>query len=200
MASSKREDEIDRFCNDIAKSHCKELLDLLADRELDACIGQFRTAFISYIEAFQNAFRLTVERQFESHQIEQEQEPWHTNYVTLKPLSPDEVGGRNSSGLKAKAHKITKKACVLFNNENEDQNQYLNRKTISGPTELYAKCIKESQVEWTKPEAAQESTKTVWLKCKLRLLMLSAGALIEIELKVTHSLMFRRHNLSIFKP
>ena len=47
--------------------------------------------------------------------------------------------------------------------------------------DLYVKCIKESQVEWTKPEKAQEfALKNVWQKAKLRLLMLSPGALIEL--------------------
>ena len=44
--------------------------------------------------------------------------------------------------------------------------------------ELYAKCIKEGQIEWTKPEKALETTKNTWQKAKLRLIMLSAGAVI----------------------
>ena len=57
--------------------------------------------------------------------------------------------------------------------------------------DLYVKCIKESQVEWTKPEKAQESTlKNVWQKAKLRLLMLSPGALIEL----TH----HKHSTRVF--
>ena len=46
--------------------------------------------------------------------------------------------------------------------------------------ELYAKCVKEGHIEWTRPEKAIETTKNAWQKAKLRLVMLSAGAIIEI--------------------
>ena len=133
MASMKREDDIAEVFQAIASTNCDELIDVLADKELDSCIGNYRTAFISYIDAFQNSFRLAVERRFDTHQIEQDLEPWHTNYVTLKPFSPAEEHGHagKSSSLVAKAHKITRKACVLFNNEvHHDDHHHTNSKSL----------------------------------------------------------------------
>ena len=45
--------------------------------------------------------------------------------------------------------------------------------------DLYSKCIKEGSIEWTKPEQAQ-TAKSNWTKSKLRCILLSAGALIEV--------------------
>ena len=57
--------------------------------------------------------------------------------------------------------------------------------------ELYAKCVKEGHIEWTRPEKAIETTKNAWQKAKLRLVMLSAGAIIEITCsKVTCYVIF----------
>ena len=69
MASSKKEDDITEIFQSVASTHCDDLIDALADKELDSCIEHYRTAFISYVDAFQNAFRLAVERRFDSNQI-----------------------------------------------------------------------------------------------------------------------------------
>jgi hypothetical protein len=50
----------------------------------------------------------------------------------------------------------------------------------SPQVELYAKCVKEGPVEWTRPERALEAAKNIWQKSKLRLVILSAGAMVEV--------------------
>ena len=175
----KREDEITDFIKCIASKNCDEIMERLSEK--DELLDAYRKAFIAYIDAFQYRFKSAIDRRFQS---DQEQEPWSTNYVTLKPWVPEESrsSSSGSSSLVAKAHKITKKACVLFNHEPPVDALRDNNTLLIGSVDLYAKCIKESPIDWTCPEKAQdESTlKNVWQKSKLRLVMLSAGALIEV--------------------
>ena len=56
------------------------------------------------------------------------------------------------------------KKCNVFNRA---------KKNSPGSVDLYAKCIKEGPVEWTKPERALEAAKNVWTKSKLRLVSTS---------------------------
>jgi len=84
--------------------------------------------------------------------------------------------------LKAKAQKIGKKACVLLSsNDNHEENNGHSwaKKNSPGSVDLYAKCIKEGPVEWTKPERALEAAKNVWTKSKLRLVMLQLEPLFK---------------------
>ena len=82
--------------------------------------------FLAYIDTFQNMFRSEINKKFENVTNEPDstfQEPWFTDYVTLKPLNQEEPKHPGSS-IVAKAQKITKKACVLLhsNNHNNDTN------------------------------------------------------------------------------
>ena len=58
------------------------------------------------------------------------------------------------------------KKCNVFNRA---------KKNSPGSVDLYAKCIKEGPVEWTKPERALEAAKNVWTKSKLRLVSTSVN-------------------------
>ena len=178
----KKEDDISEWCQNMAYTNCDEIMETLCEK--DEMLDAYRKAFIAYIDAFQCRFKSAIDRRFQSPPEEQEQEPWCTNYVTLKPWVPEEGrSGGSTSSLVAKAHKITKKAsCVLFNHEPSTESLHASNNLLIGSVDLYAKCIKESPIDWTRPEKAQEEStlKNVWQKSKLRLVMLSAGALIEV--------------------
>ena len=174
----KKEDDVTEWCQNMAYTNCDEIMETLFEK--DEMLDAYRKAFIAYIDAFQCRFKSAIDRRFHS-QAQEEQEPWCTNYVTLKPWAPEE--GKSTSSLVAKAHKITKKAsCVLFNHEPSTESLHASNNLLIGSVDLYAKCIKESPIDWTRPEKAQEEStlKNVWQKSKLRLVMLSAGALIEV--------------------
>ena len=68
----------------------------------------------------------------------------------------------------------------LFKNLFNLQLLFRANKVSSGLVDLYVKSVKESPVEWTKPEKALEASKNVWKKSKLKLVMLSAGAMVEM--------------------
>ena len=117
----KMQDEINQLCHNEANLHCVHLLDSLTDKQQELTVDALRTAFVSYLDAFQSAFRSEIGKRLDNSITEHEQEPWFTDYVTLKPLvQEDKLPG--SSRLVAKAQKITKKACVLLSNNNQDQN------------------------------------------------------------------------------
>ena len=58
-----------------------------------------RTAFLAYIDTFQNVFRSEINKKFDNviSAADQEQEPWFTDYVTLKPLNQEEPKHPGSS-------------------------------------------------------------------------------------------------------
>ena len=124
--------EIHGLSHDLAVSNCTNLVESICEKtDSDQQIDSLRTAFITYLDAFQSAFRTEINRRFQSEQTSQNpeqdlQEPWFTDYVTLKPLiKHDETKNPgSSSSLKAKAQKIGKKACVLLssNDNHEDNN------------------------------------------------------------------------------
>ena len=75
-------------------------------------------------------FRSEINKKFDNVICEPDstfQEPWFTDYVTLKPLNQEEPKHPGSS-IVAKAQKITKKACVLLhsNNHNNDNSTSTN--------------------------------------------------------------------------
>ena len=116
----KMQDEINQLCHNEANLNCVHLLDALTDKQQELTVDALRTAFVSYLDAFQSAFRSEIGKRLDNSITEHEQEPWFTDYVTLKPLvQEDKLPG---SSLVAKAQKITKKACVLLSSNNQDQN------------------------------------------------------------------------------
>ena len=130
------EPEIHGLSHDLAVSNCATLIEtcICSDKTDSEQIDSLRTAFITYLDSFQSAFRTEINKRFfqseqQTQNHEQDlQEPWFTDYVTLKPLmnkheelkSPSSSSG---SSLKAKAQKIGKKACVLLSsNDNHEEN------------------------------------------------------------------------------
>ena len=115
------EDSIDELSQELAASNCLRLVEVIASRKQVTSIDGFRTAFITYLDAFQNAFRAEVKQKFLENKPEQADEPWFTDYVTLKPLKAEESAEKqqSSSSLKKKAQKITKKAVVLLSNSSK---------------------------------------------------------------------------------
>ena len=83
--------EIHGLSQDLAVSNCKNLIESVCDKTDSEQIDNLRTAFITYLDSFQNAFRTEISKRFQSEQQspnnEQDlQEPWFTDYVTLQPL------------------------------------------------------------------------------------------------------------------
>ena len=115
-----KEDDINQLCHDVASLNCVQLLDSLAEKQ-EVDVDALRTVFVSYLDAFQNAFRSEITKRLENQdKVCIEQEPWFTDYVTLKPLVHDQ-DCKPGSSLVARAQKITKKAaCVLLSNNHSD--------------------------------------------------------------------------------
>lgn len=129
-------DNINDLTLELATANCQTLIQTLCEKSSSATaatasvtsIDSLRTAFITYLDAFQNAFRLEVKRRFDVVAAS-EAEPWFTDYVTLKPLRQENetLNGKqssNQSSFKAKAQKITKKACVLLSNNGENNDDH----------------------------------------------------------------------------
>lgn len=192
VSVAKEADHITEVCQRIANDNVAKLLDTIGD---DRSVTTLQTAYISYVDAFQSAFRKQVaaaqkcDSNHEDHDLEQL--PWLTEYVTLRPINGFSDNGYKAHGssLVAKAQKITKKACnvLLTSNNHHDSSSSSSPDGILGSirqpalVELYAHCVKEGPIEWTRPEKASEeaATKNIWRKAKLRLLFISGGAVIE---------------------
>ena len=126
-SSPNSEESISELSQSLAVVNSQKLIESL---ENVTSIDSFRTAFITYLDAFQCAFRTQIERKFEHLELlKNEQEPWYTDYVTLKPVVSEENQGpaqdlKTGKFLKAKAQKITKKACgVLMPSSNAENNE-----------------------------------------------------------------------------
>ena len=84
--------EIHGLSHDLAVTNCTNLVESICEKtDSDQQIDSLRTAFITYLDAFQSAFRTEINRRFQSENSPQNpeqdlQEPWFTDYVTLKPL------------------------------------------------------------------------------------------------------------------
>jgi hypothetical protein len=117
--SQSSEDDINILCQEAANENCANLLQSIATK-LEVDSAALRTIYVAYLDAFQRAFQAEISKKFDNFELPHE-EPWYTDYVTLKPLNHDE--SKNSGlSLVAKAHKMTKKACDLLSTNNHDSN------------------------------------------------------------------------------
>ena len=123
--SESKEDQINALCQNTAQDHCVKLLELITENHEVIDASLLRTAFLAYIDTFQNVFRSEINKKFDNvisnSDNNQELEPWFTDYVTLKPLNQEEPKHPGSS-IVAKAQKITKKACVLLQHSHNENN------------------------------------------------------------------------------
>ena len=114
-----------------------ESLDLTDDYTFTGKLsGHNYPAFLAYRDTFQNVFRSEINRRFDnvinSSNEQSDQEPWFTDYVTLKPLNHEESKISGNS-IVAKAQKITKKACVLLQSSHSENNASNNlEETLTG--------------------------------------------------------------------
>ena len=133
--SQTKEDQINELCQNAAQDHCTKLLDSITEQseetEIDASI--LRTAFLAYIDTFQNVFRSEINKRFDNvmNSNSEDQEPWFTDYVTLKPLNHEESKTSGNS-IVAKAQKITKKACVLLQSHSENNTSNNIEESLTG--------------------------------------------------------------------
>ena len=120
-------EEISELSHRLALANCDTLLDELVGKN-ESNVDSLRAAFVAYLDAFQNAFRTQIQLRFQQNQ-NNDNEPWFTDYVTLKPLLLGKKDEKTSSAeahhsigsFKAKAQKITKKACDLLQNSESSE-------------------------------------------------------------------------------